>query len=95
MSEACPQQAKLVHEHKEHAPPHVQDCAPASCLVSQSAPAFIFKADKPDMPAIVLCLVWLALSVFRHAPKLVGLRMEAPPDGRRIPLIYRFCALLN
>jgi hypothetical protein len=47
------------------------------------------------MPLFVLCLVWLIGRLFQDQTKQRIPRQTAPPDGRRVPLIYRFCTLLN
>jgi hypothetical protein len=75
--------------------PH-QDCSFKPCLDSLSPPAFEVKIDKPPMPAFVLCLIGLIGCLF-HRPFSVPRipRTTAPPIGRRILLIYRFCTLLN
>jgi hypothetical protein len=47
------------------------------------------------MPLFVLCLVWLIVNWLHDQTKQRIPRQTAPPDGRRVPLIYRFCTLLN
>lgn len=72
------------------------DCSLKTCLESPSAPGLAAHPERPPQPLLaVLCLAWLAVGWLRP---LHHLRIPWPPDppsGRRIPLIYRFCTLLN
>lgn len=75
--------------------PH-QDCSFKPCLDSHPNPAFEVKIDKPQLPVFVLCLIGLIGCLFQCllSPPLIP-RAKAPPIGRRLLLIYRFCTLLN
>jgi hypothetical protein len=87
----------LPHSGRHTAMPH-QDCSFKPCLDSHPNPAFEVKADKPQMPIFILCLTGLIGYLFHYLsilpiPRIP--RTTAPPIGRRILLIYRFCTLLN
>jgi hypothetical protein len=86
----CPEQRT---PHQDHIPK--TDCSFKPCLDSRSGPGVAAGEQPPKLPLIALWVVWLAagwLSPIRH------LRIPRPPDppsGRWVPLIYRFCVLLN
>jgi hypothetical protein len=82
-------------KHQGHTTMPAQDCSFKPCLDSQPNPAFGFKIDKPDMPVFVLCLIGLIGFLLHYFPIQRISRAAAPPIGRRILLIYRFCTLLN
>ncbi|MGJ0516651.1 MAG: hypothetical protein ACR65O_12990 [Methylomicrobium sp.] len=86
--------SSALHEDGHTAMPH-QDCSFKPCLDSHPNPAFEVKIDKPQLPAFVLCLIGLIGYVF-HGLLIQRIpRATAPPIGRRVLLIYRFCTLLN
>jgi hypothetical protein len=73
-----------------------QDCSFQPCLDSSPNPAFEFKADASQIPIYMLCLIGLIGFLLPYAPRQQRIaRATAPPIGRRILLIYRFCTLLN
>ncbi|MBF6650975.1 MULTISPECIES: hypothetical protein [unclassified Methylobacter] len=73
-----------------------QDCSLQPCLDSPPNPAFEFKMDNPQMPIFALCMIGLVGFLLPYAPRQPRIaRATAPPIGRRILLIYRFCTLLN
>jgi hypothetical protein len=75
--------------------PH-QDCSFKPCLDSHPNPVFEVKIDKPQTPIFVLCLIGLIGYLFHCLLSLPPIRRtKAPPIGRRVLLIYRFCTLLN
>jgi hypothetical protein len=82
-----------------HAAPHAghagQNCSLQPCPDSPPNPALAFKAEKPQMPLLILCLAWLAWHGYRDPAPRNASRSSPPPGGRRVPLIYRFCVLLN
>jgi hypothetical protein len=87
----CPAEQSV--SHKEHAPR--ADCSLKLCLDSPSGPGFVFGAEPPQPPAVIpwlFLLIGLWLHPLRTAPPA---RPPDPPAGRRIPLIYRYCTLLN
>lgn len=87
----CPAEQSV--SHKEHAPR--VDCSLKLCLDSPSGPGFVFGAEPPQPPAVIpwlFLLVGLWLRPLRTAPPA---RPPDPPAGRWIPLIYRYCTLLN
>jgi len=95
MPAGCSEPEKHLQEHKDHVPKPSQDCSFKPCFESQPNPFFAFKLDKPEMPVFILCLIGLIGSLFARFPMGGIPRSTAPPAGRRIPLIYRFCILLN
>jgi hypothetical protein len=95
MPTGCSEPESHAQGHQEHGPKPQQDCSFKPCLESQVNPGFGYKLDKPQMPAFVLCLSWLVGCLFRHVQKRRIPCPTAPLPGRRIPLIYRFCILLN
>jgi hypothetical protein len=95
MSAGCPNPDSHAAKHQGHAVKPVQDCSLKPCPDSQPNPLFGFKIDQPDMPLIILCMAWLIVHV-RNDRMSRRVRWPAmPPDGRRVPLIFRFCTLLN
>jgi hypothetical protein len=73
------------------------DCSLKTCLEAPSAPGLAAHPDRPpQLPLAILCLIWLAATWLRPDQTSRSPRwLEDPPPGRRIPLIYRFCTLLN
>jgi hypothetical protein len=98
MPEGCTEMASSASQHGGHtamAMPH-QDCSFKPCLDSHPNPAFEVKIDKPQLPVFVLCLIGLIGCLFHCLLSLPPIRRtKAPPIGRRVQLIYRFCTLLN
>jgi hypothetical protein len=95
MPAGCAEMDHSALQHGGHsAMPH-QDCSFKPCLDSHPNPAFEVKIDKPQMPVFILCLVGLIGYLFQCFPISRIPRTTAPPIGRRILLIYRFCTLLN
>jgi len=87
--------SSAMHDGSHTAMPH-QGCSFKPCLDSHPNPAFEVKIDKPQMPIFVLCLIGLIGYLFQcllYTPLIP--RAKAPPIGRRLLLIYRFCTLLN
>jgi hypothetical protein len=91
----CSAPENRIPKHQGHATQPIQDCSLTPCPDSPPNPVFGFKTDKPEMPLFVLCLVWLTGRLLHDPISRRIPRSAAPPDGRRVPLIYRFCALLN
>ena len=95
MPDGCSDLDSHAAKHQDHGVKPVQDCSFKPCPDSQLNPLFGFKIDQPDVPLIILCLAWLIGQLF---PDRVSRRVPCPtvpPDGRRVPLIFRFCTLLN
>lgn len=95
MSTGCSESADHAQEHQDHQSEPVQDCSFKPCLDSQPNPVFGYKLDKPEIPVFILSLIWIIGSLFLPVQAQRIPRVTAPPDGRRIPLIYQFCTLLN
>jgi hypothetical protein len=95
MPVGCPEPGNPSSDHKGHTSNPVQDCSFKPCLDSQPNPAFSFKIDKPQMPVFVLCLIGLIGYLLYYVPIQRISDAKAPPIGRRILLIYRYCTLLN
>jgi hypothetical protein len=93
MPTGCSEAPKHSPTHPGHSLP--QGCSFKLCLDATPTPVFEFNVDIPNMPVFALCLFWLIGCLFRHLPSPLVPRTTAPPCGRRIPLIYRFCTLLN
>jgi hypothetical protein len=87
--------SSAMHDGSHTTMPH-QDCSFKPCLDSHPNPAFEVKIDKPQLPIFVLCLIGLIGCLFQglFSTPLIP-RAKAPPIGRRVLLIYRFCTLLN
>jgi hypothetical protein len=94
MPEGCPSPDSHAPQHLGHTQP-VQDCSLKPCPDSPPNVGLGFKIDKPEMPLFVLCLVWLIVNWLHDQTNQRIPRQTEPPDGRRVPLIYRFCTLLN
>ena len=95
MLAGCSESGNHPHEHKGHTTMPAQDCFFKPCLDSQPNSAFSFKIDKPQMPIFVLCLIGLIGHLLYYVLIQRIPRATAPPIGRRILLIYRYCTLLN
>jgi hypothetical protein len=80
----------------EHTSKAMQDCTLKPCLDSQtdSFPDFN-RLAKPDLPVFILSLIWTFWCLFLSYPPTKIPHEADPPHGRRIPLIYWFCTLLN
>ncbi|MGZ8163398.1 MAG: hypothetical protein ACXWTT_11075 [Methylobacter sp.] len=94
---ACSEAGEASHlHHQGHTSKALQDCSFKPCLDSQanSFPDFN-RLAKPDLPVVTLSLIWTFGYLFlSYSPPKVP-RIDDPPLGRRILLIYRFCTLLN
>lgn len=95
MPAGCPEPGAPSPEHKGHTTLPTQDCSFKPCLDSQPNSAFSLKIDKPQMPVFVLCLIGLIGYLLYYVPIQRISHAKAPPIGRRILLIYRYCTLLN
>lgn len=94
MPEGCPESSG--HSmHKDHSSDPVKDCSFKPCLDSQLNQASGYKLDNPEIPFAVLNLLWLLVLFISYARAKPVYPVASPPDGRRIPLIYRYCILLN
>jgi hypothetical protein len=83
-------------QHNGHTAMPDQDCSYKSCLDSQPNPAFEFRIDKPHVPIFMLCLLGLIGYLLHYYIPVQRIpRATAPPIGRRVLLIYRYCTLLN
>lgn len=84
-------------EQIKHFFPQTQGCALKSCPDSQPNPTFNVKIDKPEIPMFIACLglIWLIGYLFSYRPPQPICKRIKPPIGKPIPLIYRFCTLLN
>jgi hypothetical protein len=81
--------------HTDSLPKVHQACSLKPCLESQPQPSFPPGPRNGEPTALALLAVlifcsWRGLGPLARLP-----RLSDPPTGRRIPLIYRFCALLN
>jgi|CXWL01.1.fsa_nt_gi hypothetical protein len=85
-----------VSQLKAHANQTMPDCSLKPCLSAQS-PSFpdFNRLPSPDFPVFIVCLIAVFWSLFFSYPPSQPLRIADPPLGRAIPLIYRFCKLLN
>ncbi|SMF95007.1 hypothetical protein SAMN02949497_2347 [Methylomagnum ishizawai] len=94
MMQTCPDQ--IGHLGHSDAPSKMlQACSLKPCLESQPSPVFPASPPNGDVPILALFVIlvfdaWLGAGLAARIPW--GLD---PPSGRRIPLIYRFCTLLN
>jgi hypothetical protein len=79
-----------------HASKAMQDCSFKPCLDSQTNPLTDFnRLTKPDLPVFIPSLIWTFLCLFLSYPPARVPYKADPPRGPQIPLIYRFCTLLN
>lgn len=83
-------------DHAGHGtqPSSQADCSFKPCP-NGTSPAFNFKLDKPEIPLALLCLTWLCGWIFHYRPVQTRLKRFDIPVGKPVPLIYRFCILLN
>jgi hypothetical protein len=95
MPAGCSEPEHLSLHHNGHTAMSDQNCSSKSCLDSQPNPAFEFKIDKSHIPIFILCLLGLIGYLFHYASTQRIPRATAPPIGRRVLLIYRYCTLLN
>ncbi len=93
----CPESgASGQPHHYEENSKAMEDCTFKSCLDTQSDSFSDFnRLVKPDLPLIILFLVWAFWRLFFTPSSSRVLPKTGPPFGRRILLIYRFCTLLN
>ena len=95
VSASMPTDCIALDEHAQHTGHEpAKDCSFKPCFESQPHPVFVSKYDQPEFAAVMPCFWLLAFLFARSQPQRI-LRIVSPPDGRRIPLIYRFCTLLN
>jgi hypothetical protein len=96
MPAGCSESGHLASQPVGHVAMSDQDCSFQPCLDSPPNPAFEVKIDKPQVPIFMLCLIGLIGFLLPYTPRQPRIaRAMAPPIGRRILLIYRFCTLLN
>lgn len=96
--EDCPQTGThTADHHQQQRSKNLQDCSLKPCFEAQSNPSLssLNRLVKPDLPLFVLCFVWTLEQLFFARRPPFKVRLSDPPPGRRIPLIYRFCTLLN
>ncbi len=81
----------------KHTSNTMQDCAFKPCLDSQAdSLTDLNRLEKPDLPVFILSLICTFLCLFlSYPPTKIPRKKFDPPLWRRIPLIYRFCRLLN
>lgn len=83
------------HDQK-HTQQMEQDCSLKPCFESKyNLFSDSNRPVKTDLTVFILCLVWTLGHLFLPIHPEIILRVADPPPGRRIPLIYRFCTLLN
>ena len=74
-----------------------QDCSLKLCLESPSGISLdLDRLPKPDLPVLVLLVIGIIYNLrFPPSfPQSISKKTDHPP-GRQIPIIYRFCTLLN
>lgn len=81
--------------HAGHGQAPVKDCSYKPCFASQPNPIAGFAIEIPNIPVFVLSLILITWGLLLNVQVQSPPRANSPPDGRRIPLIYRFCTLLN
>jgi hypothetical protein len=82
--------------HQGQMPVAKQDCSLKPCFESQPNPFSGFnRLVKPDLPVFIVFLIWTFGGLFFVTLLVPIPRVADSPPGRRIPLIYRFCTLLN
>jgi hypothetical protein len=93
----CSETGASSHPHHQgHTPNALQDGCFKPCLDSQTNSFTDFiRLAKPDLPVVILSLIWTFWYLFLSYSSTRVLRIADPPLGRRILLIYRFCTLLN
>lgn len=93
----CPKSADHGHTlgHTGHSQTPTKECSYKPCVFAQSSPATGFAVEIPDIPVFVVGLIWITVGLLLHVQVQSPRRANAPPEGRRIPLIYQFCTLLN
>lgn len=90
----CPE-FNQYHDQTKLASPSDQDCVFKSCPDSQPNPAFSIKTVKLEIPVFILFMTCLIGYIFHYRSiRQISIRVK-PPSGKPIPLIYRFCVLLN
>lgn len=73
------------------------DCSLKPCFDSQNNQSLNFQLDKLDFPLFLFYFYcfFLVFCFSFYKPKLSQIHITAPPIGRRLLLIYRYCTLLN
>lgn len=82
-------------DQSKHFSAQSQDCTFKSCPDSQPNPAFSIKTVKLEIPVFILFMTCLIGYVFHYRSVRQIFVRNKPPSGKPIPLIYRFCVLLN
>lgn len=96
--QGCSESGAAGHSHhQDPASKAMQNCSFKPCLDSQTHSLTDFnRLAKPDLPVFILGIIWTFFYLFlSYPPTKVPPRKAAPPLGRRVLLIYRFCTLLN
>ena len=92
---ACAEQPHHASGHADNGSNPSGDCSFKPCFESQPNPGFVFDPQKAGLPFVALGLAWvMGLWLAAIRPTRIP-RGADPPHGKRIPLIYRYCALLN
>ncbi len=95
MPAGCSEPVKHAREHQGRTTTPDQECSFEPCIDSHPNPVFGYKLDKPDLPVFLLPLIWIIGSLLYDIQARRIPRIASPPAGRRIPLICRFCILLD
>lgn len=95
--QGCSESGVSDHSHQQDkASKTKQDCSFNTCLDSQPDSFTDFnRLTNPELPVFIPSLIWTFWYLFLSYPPIKVPRKTEPPLGRRILLIYRFCALLN
>lgn len=89
--------SKINHSHhQDHSPESSQDCSFKPCLEKNSKQfSEISRLLKLDLPIFILSIICTLSYLFPDNFVTKVHRINDPPVGRRVLLIYRFCTLLN
>ncbi|QSA96880.1 hypothetical protein [Methylococcus sp. EFPC2] len=79
-----------------HEPRPTPDCSFKSCLVHALDPTLGYEESKPQIPVFGLFLLgFIVIPLPAQIRSCLLCRTAGPPAGRHVPLIYRYCVLLN
>lgn len=82
-------------EHDAHANVVADDCSLKPCPDGQPTPSLSLKLDQPEIPLLLLGLTWLCSYWLDRRRKAIRLKPLDENNSQSVPLIYRFCILLN
>lgn len=92
---AAADQVTSHNPHAAHSKTDADDCSLKPCPTGQPTPSLNLKLDHLEIPLLCLGLAWLSSWLIAERRQPIRVKPPARAVGSPVPLIYRFCILLN